>query len=154
MIDARDIQILELLQQNGRATASEIAKSVELSVPAVGERIRKLTDRGFIKGYSTILDHKKAGLDIAAFVFIVSEHSAQYDALVSKALDHPAVLECHSIIGSGSHLLKVRVRNSQALEELLSEIQNWPGVNRTQSNLVLSSFKESLRIDLKNLLPE
>ena len=151
MIDERDRQILEILQQNGRATASEIAKTLQLSIPAIGERIRKLTDKGLIKGYSTILDHKMAGLDLTAFVFIVSEHSAQYDALVAKAMNHPAVLECHSIIGSGSHLLKVRVHNSQALEELLSEIQNWPGVNRTQSNLVLSSFKESLTIDLNHL---
>ena len=152
-MDTKDIQILELLQQNGRATASEISKIVELSVPAVGERIKKLTDQGLIKGYATVLDHKKAGLDLTAFVFIVSEHSDNYDEFVRNARESRSVLECHSIMGSGSHLLKVRAKNSQALEDLLYEIQNWPGVNRTQSNLVLSTYKETLNIDLKELRP-
>ena len=154
MINDRDIQILELLQENGRATASEIAKIVQLSIPAIGERMKKLHERGLIKGYSTILDHKKAGLDLTAFVFIVSEHSDHYDKFVEKAAESKSVLECHSIIGAGSHILKVRARNSQALEDLLYEIQNWPGVNRTQSNLVLSTYKESTAIDLQTLAPE
>lgn len=152
MIDTRDIQILELLQENGRATASEIAKAVQLSVPAIGERIKKLGEQGLIKGYSTVLDHKKAGLDLTAFVFIVSEHSDHYEDFVKKASKSSSVLECHSIIGTGSHILKVRAKNSQALEDLLYEIQNWPGVNRTQSNLVLSSYKETTTIDLQHIL--
>jgi len=151
MIDERDIQILDLLQENGRATASEIAKVVHLSIPAIGERIKKLTEKGLIKSYSTVLDHKKAGLDLTAFVFIVSEHSDHYQKFVERAKASPAVLECHSIIGGGSHILKVRAENSQALEDLLYEIQNWPGVSRTQSNLVLSTYKESLSIDLTTL---
>ena len=154
MIDDRDIQILELLQENGRATASEIAKVVQLSIPAIGERMKKLTEKGLIKGYSTVLDHKKAGLDLTAFVFIVSEHSDHYDKFIEKATSSKSILECHSIIGAGSHILKVRVRNSQALEDLLYEIQNWPGVKRTQSNLVLSTYKESTAIDLQALIPE
>lgn len=148
MVDARDIQILELLQKNGRATASEIAKAVQLSVPAIGERMKKLGEQGFITGYSAVLDHKKSGLDLTAFVFIVSEHSDHYEDFVKKATKSNSVLECHSIIGTGSHILKVRAKNSQALEDLLYEIQNWPGVNRTQSNLVLSSYKETTAIDL------
>jgi len=60
-------------------------------------------------------------------------------------------MECHSITGSGSHILKIRVKNSQALEDLLYKIQNWPGVSRTQSSVVLSSYKESTDIDLKPL---
>ena len=151
MIDQRDIQILGLLQENGRITASEISKVVELSIPAISERMKKLTERGLIKGYSTVLDHKKAGLDLTAFVFIVSEHSDNYDDFVNKANKSSSVLECHSIIVSGSHILKVRAKNSQALEDLLYEIQNWPGVNRTQSNLVLSSYKETTSINLENL---
>ena len=151
MLDAKDIQILELLQENGRATASEISKSIQLSIPAIGERIKKLSEKGLIKGYATILDHKLAGLDLTAFVFIVSEHSEHYERFVEKATASPSVLECHSIIGTGSHILKVRAKNSQALEELLSDIQNWPGVNRTQSNLVLSTFKETTAIQLDAL---
>lgn len=151
MLDIKDIQILEILQNDGRATASEIAKHVELSVPATGERIKKLTDKGIINKYSAILDQKQLGLDITAFVFIISEHSDHYDEFVKKATKAKEILECHSITGGGSHILKVRVKNSQALEDLLYEIQNWPGVSRTQTNVVLSTYKETLNNSLKTL---
>ena len=151
MIDKIDIQILEILQRDGRTSASDIAKAVELSVPAIGERIKKLSGKKFIKKHTTILGHKEAGLDLTAYVFIVSEHSDHYDKFVRKTNESKAVMECHSITGGGSHILKVRVKNSQALEDLLYEIQNWPGVSRTQSNVVLSTYKESTEIDLNIL---
>ena len=151
MIDKIDISILEIMQKDGRASVSDVAKAVRLSIPAAGERIKKLSERGFLQKIVAILDHKKAGLDLTAFVFIVSEHSDHYSKFVEKANNCKAVLECHSITGGGSHILKVRVENSQALEDLLYEIQNWPGVSRTQSNLVLSTYKEETSIDL-NLL--
>ena len=151
MPDNIDIEILKILQKNGRSSASDIAKSLDLSVPAISERIKKLTEKGIIERFSAILNHKKAGLDLTAYVFIVSEHSDHYDKFVDNANKCEAVMECHSITGSGSHILKVRVKNSQALEDLLYDIQNWPGVSRTQSNLVLSSYKEETSIDLNIL---
>jgi len=151
MFDKKDIQILDILQADGRSTASDIAKKVDLSIPAVGERIKKLTEKGLIKQFSAILDHKQIGLDLTAFVFIISEHSDHYNEFVEKAKETKTILECHSITGGGSHILKVRVKNSQALEDFLYEIQNWPGVSRTQSNVVLSTYKETTREDLTTL---
>jgi Lrp/AsnC family leucine-responsive transcriptional regulator len=151
MFDKKDIKILDILQADGRSTASDIAKKVDLSIPAVGERIKKLTEKGLIKQFSAILDHKQIGLDLTAFVFIISEHSDHYNEFVEKAKETKTILECHSITGGGSHILKVRVKNSQALEDFLYEIQNWPGVSRTQSNVVLSTYKETTREDLTTL---
>ena len=151
MFDKKDIKILDILQADGRSTASDIAKKVDLSIPAVGERIKKLTEKGLIKQFSAILDHKQIGLDLTAFVFIISEHSDHYNEFVEKAKETKAILECHSITGGGSHILKVRVKNSQTLEDFLYEIQNWPGVSRTQSNVVLSTYKETTSEDLTTL---
>ena len=125
--------------------------SESFSIPAAGERIKKLSEKGFLQKIVAILNHKKAGLDLTAYVFIVSEHSDHYSKFVEEANSCKSVLECHSITGGGSHILKVRVENSQALEDLLYEIQNWPGVSRTQSNLVLSTYKEETQIDLNIL---
>ena len=152
MFDSKDIQILKLLQKDGRSTASDIAKEVKLSIPAVGERIKKLIEKGIIEKFVSVLNHKHAGLDLTAFVFIVSEHSDNYDEFINKANECKAVMECHSITGSGSHILKIRAKNSQGLEDLLYEIQNWPGVSRTQSNVVLSSYKETTEIDLTSFV--
>lgn len=151
MIDKIDISILNILQVDGRSSASEIAKSVKLSIPAVTERIKKLNEKGLITKFVGILNHKKAGLDLTAFVFVVSEHSDHYDRFIDEANKCESVMECHSITGGGSHILKIRVENSQALEDLLYKIQNWPGVSRTQSNLVLSTYKEETSIDLNIL---
>ena len=151
MFDKKDIQILDILQADGRSTASDIAKKVDLSIPAVGERIKKLTEKGLIKQFSAILDHKQIGLNLTAFVFIISEHSDHYNEFVEKTKETKAIVECHSITGGGSHILKVRVKNSQSLEDFLYEIQNWPGVSRTQSNVVLSTHKETTSEDLTTL---
>ncbi len=151
MFDKKDIKILDILQADGRSTASDIAKEVDLSIPAVGERIKKLTEKGLIKQFSAILDHKQIGLDLTAFVFIISEHSDHYNEFIEKAKETKAIAECHSITGGGSHILKVRVKNSQSLEDFLYEIQNWPGVSRTQSNVVLSTHKETTSEDLTTL---
>ena len=151
MFDKKDIRILEILEVDGRSTASDIAKEVDLSIPAVGERIKKLTEKGLIKQFSAILDHKQIGLDLTAFVFIISEHSDHYNEFIEKAKETKAIAECHSITGGGSHILKVRVKNSQSLEDFLYEIQNWPGVSRTQSNVVLSTYKETTSEDLTTL---
>ena len=149
-MDTTDIKILEILQKDGRTSASEIAKQVDLSIPSVSDRIKKLNEK-VIKNYAAVLDHKKANLDLTAFIFIVSEHSDHYDQFVKKTNETKEVLECHSVTGRGSHILKIRVENSQAFEDLLYEIQNWPGVSRTQSNVVLSTYKETVEIDLKPL---
>ena len=149
-MDITDIKILEILQKDGRSSASDIAKQVNLSIPSVSDRIKKLNEK-VIKNYAAVLDHKKANLDLTAFIFIVSEHSDHYDQFVKKTNETKEVLECHSVPGRGSHILKIRVENSQAFEDLLYEIQNWPGVSRTQSNVVLSTYKETVEIDLKSL---
>ena len=149
-MDITDIKILEILRKDGRSSASDIAKQVNLSIPSVSDRIKKLNEK-VIKNYAAVLDHKKANLDLTAFIFIVSEHSDHYDQFVKKTNETKEVLECHSVTGRGSHILKIRVENSQAFEDLLYEIQNWPGVSRTQSNVVLSTYKETVEIDLKSL---
>ena len=154
MFDNRDLQILEILQKDGRSTASDIAKEVDLSIPTVGERIKKLSEKGIINKFVAVLNHKNAGLDLTAFIFIVSEHSDHYDEFIKKTNECKAVMECHSITGGGSHILKIRAKNSQGLEDLLYEIQNWPGVSRTQSNVVLSSYKETTDIDLQSFIEQ
>ena len=62
------------------------------------------------------------------------------------------MLECHSVTGQGSHLLKIRAENTAALERLLAEIQAWPGVQWTTTSIVLSTLKETSALPLP--LPE
>jgi len=152
MLDGVNIEILKLLQKNARMSASEISSTVMLSVPAAAERIKKLTDSGYIKNFATILNAKELGYDVTAFIVVDCTSSDLYDHIVEKSAESNNVLECHSITGEGSHLLKIRARNSGDLETQLSKIQSWSGVVRTHTMFVLSTYKETTEIELNHLI--
>lgn len=147
-LDDIDIAILKHLQQNGRAQRNKLAKIVNLSVPSVSERMRKLEEKKLIDGYHATLNPKKFNFDIAAFIFVEIDNSSFHTSFVAQAVEEPEVQECHSITGDGSHILKITTKNTESLEKLLSRIQSWEGVKKTRSNIVLSSFKQTREIPL------
>ena len=126
MLDYTDFHILAILQKNARITASEIAESVGLSVPAAAERIKKLSDAKIIERFTAKLAEKELGFDLCAFIAVVSSSSEHYEEIIKCAKTDPSIMECHSVTGEGSHLLKVRVRNSTELEKLLAAISIVP----------------------------
>jgi Lrp/AsnC family leucine-responsive transcriptional regulator len=147
-IDEIDVKILTLLQAQGRMKRNRIAEEVGLSVPSVSERMRKLEDRGVITGYYAVVSAKRLHIDITAFVRVRVENSEGYPEFVRRASDMPEILEVHSITGEGSHILKIRTRNTTTLEQLLARIQSWPSVQGTSTSIVLSTYKESRAIDV------
>ena len=142
-IDAIDVRILELLQEHGRMKRSAVAEEVDLSLSAVSERMRKLEARGVIEGYRAIVDAKRLHLDITAFIRVSVDGSEHYPNFVEQVTAMDEVLELHSITGEGSHVMKVRTKNTTSLERFLSEIQAIPGVSSTTTSITLSSFKET-----------
>ena len=142
-LDEIDTKILELLQRNGRMKRSDVADEVDLSISAVSERMRKLEERDVIEGYTAVVDAKRLRLDITAFIRVSVDGSEHYDDFVEEVKDMGHVLELHSITGAGSHVMKVRTSDTTALERFLSEIQALPGVSKTTTSIVLSTFKET-----------
>ena len=148
MLDDLDIKLLRVLQHSGRTKRNELAESVALSIPSVSERLNKLEQKGIIEGYYTKLSKKAFGFDIMAYIQLNMESSKHYKDLVSRVMKMPEILECHSILGEGSHLLKAVVKNTGALEKLLAEIQAWPGVVSTKTTFILSTIKETTEINI------
>jgi Lrp/AsnC family leucine-responsive transcriptional regulator len=148
VIDEIDYKILELMQGNSRIKRNEIAEKIGLSLPSVTDRMNKLEANGIIETYITKLNHKSLGKDITAFIFVTSDSSTHYKDFVQHSLQNPDILECHSITGDGSHVLKIRTSNTSSLEKLLAKIQSWKGVRSTRTSIVLSTHKESFKIDL------
>src|SRR3989304_8423730 len=140
MLDDIDIKILKTLQEKGRTKRNQLAELVGLSVPSVSERLNKLEEKGVIEGYFAKVNKQTFGLDIMAFIHVIMDSSKHYKALISHVDKLPQILECHSVLGEGSHLLKVVVRNTESLEKLLGEIQTWPGVTATKTTFVLSTI--------------
>ncbi|MEM0962856.1 MAG: Lrp/AsnC family transcriptional regulator [Bacteroidota bacterium] len=142
-LDAIDVQILDLLQREGRVKRTVISEAVGLSIPSVSDRMRKLEARGVLTGFHASLDAKRLGHDVTAFVFVQSVGSEHYPEFIETVTALDEVQELHSVTGDGSHVLKVRVRNTTSLERLLARVQAVPGVRGTRTSLVLSTLKES-----------
>jgi len=113
---------------------------LDISIPTVTERIKKLSENGVIQGFHAALDPKLLGLDVSAIITVISESSEHYKDVIHSAMNTPEVVQCFSTTGKGSHTIIVVAKNSQALEELLRKIQSWPGVSRTETQVILSSY--------------
>jgi Lrp/AsnC family leucine-responsive transcriptional regulator len=154
LFDQIDLKILSILQAHGRSRLADIAEEVDLSLPAVMERVKKLEANGVIKGYGAMLDSKMVGKDITAFIGVSIGHQRDIDRFATQILHYPDVLECHHVTGDESFILKVKAGNTGSLEKLLGEIRSVEGVTRTVTKVVLSTAKESQILELDESLTE
>ena len=150
MIDDIDKQILNIIQQDARIANAEIARQVGLAASAVLERIRKLEERGIIRGYSADLDASQVGFGLTAFVAVrTHECCSETDKFLAAI---PEVLEVHDVAGEDSYFLKVRVRDTEDLSRLLrEELKNVPNVATTKTTVVLQTIKETTALPLEKL---
>lgn len=148
MLDDLDIKVLKILQKKGRTKRNELADAAGMSLPAISERLNKLEEKKIIEGYYAKLNRKAFGYDIMAYILVMMESSKHYKSLISHVEKLPQILECHSVLGEGSHLLKAISKNTESLEKLLGEIQSWSGVTATKTTFVLSTIKETTEIDI------
>jgi Lrp/AsnC family leucine-responsive transcriptional regulator len=148
MVDAIDIKILNILQVDGRTKRNVIAESVGLSLPSLSERLKKLEERGIIEGYYAKVNRKTFAYDLMAFITVFMKSYKKFEELSDHVKETPEILECHAVLGEGSHILKVLVKDTEELEKLLANIQSWPGILRTVTSFVLSTIKETSNIKL------
>jgi len=137
--DQVDRKILEILRLDGRASQAMIAKEVNLSAPAIGERIKKLEQSGVISGYRAILNPNAFGLDICAYVSIIPQPRHPVASLVENLEKLEEVEEFHAIAGNYSYLIKVRVSSTEELDNFLDKLFMLDGVERTQTTMVLKT---------------
>lgn len=144
-MDAIDSAILSELKGNARASASEIGRKVNLSVPAVAERIRKLETAGVIRQYTVRVDRAKAGKSLTAFILVSIAGTQHTQAFRDAVTRQPFVLECHHMAGAYDYLLKVAAEDTQALDVIITRtLKTLPGVAGTNTMIALSTLKEEL----------
>ena len=154
LLDHIDLKILSILQNNGRTRLADIADEVDLSTPAVMERVKKLEAAGIITGYRALLDSKKVGKDVTAFIGVSIGNQRDIDEFAKQMLRYRDVLECHHVTGDESFIVKVKSANTGSLEKLLGQIRSVEGVTRTVTKIVLSTAKESQTLELDAGLAE
>lgn len=147
MIDATDKNILSIIQRNGRETNAEIARQVGLAPSAVLERVRKLEERGVIRGFHASVDPKTVGFGLIAFVFVRTNECG--DGTDLRLAEIPEVLEVHDVAGDDSYLLKMRAADPEDLARLLKEkLKSIPTVVTTRTTVVLQTVKETSELPL------
>lgn len=149
-MDSMDGSILKELQQNARASASEISKRVNLSVPAVAERIRKLESAGIIRQYTVRMDREKTGKPLLAFMLVNIDGTENINAFRETVIRHGDVLECHHVAGAHDYLLKIATADMKALEAFISQtLKTIPGVAATNTMISLMTLKEEMNTQEK-----
>ena len=141
-VEETDRAILAALSADGRLSYTDLADRVGLSVSAVHQRVRRLEQRGTIKGYEARLDYEALGLPLTAFVAIRPIDPSQPDDAPDKLAALPEIESCYSVAGEDFYFLLVRVASPAALERLLQEIRTMANV-ATRTTVVLSTPYES-----------
>lgn len=134
-LDQIDRRIVEELQIDGRLRTAELARRVNLSAPAVAERVQRLERDGVIVGYRAEVDPRAIGYQFAA-VIRVRPASGQLHRIPDVAAQSPEVVECHRITGEDCFFLKVHLRSIDDLEELLDRFTPY---GQTTTSIVHSS---------------
>ena len=138
VLDDLNWHILEELQTDGRMPAVEIGRRVGLSAPAVADRIQKLEDLGYIKGYQTLLDLDKLGLTIRAMISYKNTR-LKHSELIQLIGSIPEVLEWYTVTGNYSVLLKLATSSSQRLAALIVKLEEF---GETNTSLILEQNQD------------
>ena len=145
-MDENDIKILKLLQENARITVSEISSKVNLSVPAVSERLKKLESSGVILQYTAIINAKRLGKSLTAIMFISLERPKYNEKFLEFVNGESEILECHYLAGDYDYSLKIITESTDTLEKLLNRIKSVQGVQKTRTVVALSTVKSNYSV--------
>jgi Lrp/AsnC family leucine-responsive transcriptional regulator len=138
-LDATDKQIIELLVADGRLSASEIGRNVNLSPAAAQRRLDRLERLGVIVGYRAVIDHAKLGGAIEAFTELSFDGRTQVDDIDSAFGAVPEVVEAFTIAGDPDALLRIRVDDLEHLKRVIDRIRRTGRVTGTKTLIVLGS---------------
>lgn len=148
-LDATDLRILELLQQNARTSNAEIARDLDMAPSAILERIRKPETRGVIASYEARLSPRAVGLGLSAFVFVRAEETGPGTDTGKQLAQIPEVQEVHQVAGEDCYLLRLRARDTDDLARLLNErLKSIRTIRGTRTTIVLGTLKETARLAL------
>ncbi|HLZ74194.1 Lrp/AsnC ligand binding domain-containing protein [Phenylobacterium sp.] len=145
-LDDIDRRLLRLLQAEGRISNQELAERCHLSPSACSDRVRRLRESGFIRGFSAVLDPQKVDRALLIFVEVVLDRTTGdvFDAFAAAARRAPDVLECHMVAGGFDYLIKARVKDMAAYRTFLGDVLvQMPGVRETRTYAVLEEVKST-----------
>lgn len=151
-LDDTDREILRLLQQNARISNAEIARQIGMAASAVFQRVRKLEERGIVTGYGSRINARALGYGLVAFIMVQTRPNAAGHDTGGLLADLPGVQEVHRVVGEDCFIVKVRVRDTDELAELLEHrLQVIPSIASTRTTIVVKTLKETADLPLADV---
>ncbi len=150
-LDARDIQILELLQQDAGLTGADIAKRLHLSQSPCWRRINRIEQAGLIQRRVALLDREKLGMEVVVFATIsLSAHGrTQLQVFEEEIARHPEVVECYTMTGAWDYMLKIVTRDVRHYERFIREhLLAMPAIREMHSHIAVTEIKNSTELPL------
>jgi DNA-binding Lrp family transcriptional regulator len=144
-LDEIDLAILDLLQEDGRRSATDVGRRVNLSAAAATRRIDRLERAGIVLGYRAVVDHTRLGGTIEAFVELTFEGATQVDDIESAFGGIPEVVEGFTTAGDPDALVRVHVVDLDHLKRVIDRIRRSGRVTGTKTLIVLGSTKRTSR---------
>jgi Lrp/AsnC family leucine-responsive transcriptional regulator len=141
-VEDLDLRILTLLASDGRMSFTDLGKATGLSTSAVHQRVKRLEQRGLIKGYGATIDYDRIGRPLTAFISIRPIDPSQPDDSPERLAGITEIESCWSVAGDESYILKVRVAAPADLEKLLARVRAAANVS-TRTTIVLSTPYEN-----------
>ena len=123
-MDQTDYKILNILQEDCRATLKHIGDRVGLTPPAVSERVRRMEEKGVIRGYQIDVDRDRLDCSMTGFILVAPEPE-KYAAFCAFCEKEAAIISHHHVIGVFNAVLRFAVRGTKELDELLSAIKHY-----------------------------
>ncbi len=151
-LDRIDRKILNLLQEDGGMTNVELARRVGLAPATTLDRVKKLRERGIIRGYVALVDSSKVNQGTIAFIAVtLNAHGApSVHAFRDRVQALPEVLECYHVSGESDYLLKVVAGDIRAYEDfLLHKLAPIPNIGKIHTSFVLSTVKHETKIPIQ-----
>ncbi len=146
MLDNIDLKLLNLLQEDCRATNAQLAGKLAISTSSCWRRVKSLEEIGLIKGYRAQLERSSAGFDFSAIlhVSLSRQKEENVQAFIDAVSARPEILDCYATTGDADYHLRVVVRNIAEFNKFLDEfIFRLPGIANVKSNIVLKDIKAS-----------
>ena len=154
-LDELDVKLLSVLSRSGRVRWSALAEQFGVSPPAIADRVRRLEQSKTIQGYTVLLDARKLGFDLTAFISVTLAHPQHRQAFIDYVQLTPQIQSCHHVTGEGDYLLRICCAGTAELERILSEeLKLLPGVVQTRTSIALSAVKDGVALPLGESLRE
>lgn len=151
-LDAIDGKLLAALQEDNQRSNADLARLVDLSPAGVHKRVRKLREQGYVARDVALLDRKRLGIDLLAFLQVrFRENMKPENNVVLRAAlaDLPEVLECYTLTGSDDAILKIAVRNQDSLKEFMQRLaERQDVIEKAHTAIVLEEIKSTTELPL------